>query len=214
MPRGSDQLPAHSYALLRAARSGRMHKRPAPTEDDDGDGDGLPSEKTEKKAAPMNEGFQVKVWQQIPRNEEGPTISHLAKRHKNTITLPSKALATQLSGPTITKATVRRLDAAGNPYTQEVTMADGQRVDGEIISTSVIPAPEQAGPAPSTAGTPARRKPPIPQTKKKPRGRGRGRGRGRIMPLPASTRPQPQNNAGLSGPSEVKTEVVAPNVSN
>lgn len=211
MPKDSEQLPAHSYALLRAARSGRMHKRPAPTEDDDGDADGLPTEKAEKKSAPVNEGFRVKTWVRVPRNEEGPTISHLAKRHKNTITLPSKALATQLGGPTITKATVRRVDAAGNPYTQEVTVADGQQVDGEIISTSVVAAP-QPGQIPPSAATPTRRKPPASQ-KKKTRGRGRGRGRGRLMPL-TSTRPEPQQGFGLDGSSQAQNQNIGPDVSN
>ncbi|CAN8100622.1 unnamed protein product [Discula destructiva] len=209
MPKDSEHLPPHSYALLRAARSGRMHKRPAAVEDDDGDAEGLPGDKTEKKAAPMDEGFKVSIWKQVPRNEEGPTISHLAKRHKNTVTLPSKALGTQVAGPTITKATVRRLDAAGNPYTQEVTVTEGQAVDGDIISTSVIAAPEQSSQTPQSVGTPARRKPPVPQ-KKKLRGRARARGRGRMVPLTPSARPGPQDGAGLGGASQVKLEGVGP----
>lgn len=213
MPKDSDLLPPHSLALLRAARSGCLRKRPAPADDEDGDADALPGDKTEKKASAMDEGFRVKMWKQIPRSEEGSTISYLAKRHKDTITLPSKALATQTAGPTITKATVRRIDAAGNPYTQEVTVTDGQQVDGEIISTSVIPAPEQAGQAAPAAATPTRRKPPIPQ-KKKGRGRGRGaRGRGRVLPLQASTRPIPQDGSAIDKTGEIKNEVIGPDVS-
>lgn len=206
MPKDSDLLPPHSLALLKAARSGRLRKRPTPADDDDGDADALPGDKTEKKASAMGEGFRALIWKQVPRSEEGPTISHLAKRHKATITLPSKAFATQTAGPTITKATVRRIDAAGNPYTQEVTVSDGQQVDGEIISTNVVPVPEQTGQAPSAVGTPTRRKPPIPQ-KKKSRGRGRGRGRGRVLPL------QTSSNPGLvDGVGGVKNEGVGPDV--
>lgn len=204
-------LPAHSQALLRAARSGALYKRPAPADDDDVDGDGLPGDKPEKKVSAMSQGFQVGIWKKVPRNAEGPSVSHLAKRHKGTITLPSKALATQITGPMITKATVRRIDAAGNPYTQEVTIADGQQVDGEIISTSVVPAPEQPAQTTPAAGTPGRRKPPLPQ-KKNRRGRGRGRGRGRMM-LPTSTRPDPQTGAVPDGASEVKAEGTATAVS-
>lgn len=213
MPKDSDLLPPHSLALLRAARSGRLRKRPTPADEDDADADALPGDKIEKKASAMDEGFRVLVWKQVPRSEEGPTISHLAKRQKGTITLPSKALATQTAGPTITKATVRRIDAAGNPYTQEVTVNDGQQVDGEIISTNVVPAPEQTGLAPPAAATPTRRKPPIPQ-KKKGRGRGaRGRGRGRTLPLQATARPGPQDGPGVDGATGIKNEGVGPDVS-
>lgn len=211
MPKDSEMLPPHSQALLRAARSGALYKRPPPADDDDGDADGLPGDKPEKKVSAISQGFTVGVWKKVARNAEGPTISHLAKRHKGTITLPSKALATQITGPMITKATVRRIDAAGNPYTQEVTVTDGQQVDGEIISTSVVPAPEQPAQAAPAAGTPVRRKPPIPQ-KKKGRGRGRGRGRGKL-PLPTSTRSDAPEGTGLDGASEIKNEGVASSVS-
>lgn len=212
MPPNSELLPPHSYNLLRAARSGRMHKRPTPVEDDDVEADLLPGDKPEKKSAPETSGFQVLTWARVPRNEEGPTISHLAKRHKNTITLPSNILGTQHVGPTITKATVERLDAAGNPYTQEVTLTAGQAVDGKIISERVIAAPDQSSQQPPAAATPIRRKPPIPQ-KKKNRGRGRGRGRGRMVPLIPSTRPVSQSVAGLDGSSQKKNETIGLDVS-
>lgn len=212
MPKDSEMLAPHSQALLRAARSGALYKRPPPLEDDDADADGQ-GDKAEKKVSAISQGFTVGVWKKVPRNAEGTTVSHLAKRHKGTITLPSKALATQISGPMITKATVKRIDAAGNPYTQEVTITDGQHVDGEIISTSVVPAPEQAAQAAPAVATPVRRKPPIPQ-KKKGRGRGRGRGRGSgRLPLPTSTRPGAPDGTGLDGTTEVKNEGANPDVS-
>lgn len=213
MPKGSELLPPHSLALLRAARSGALYKRAPPPDDEDGDAEGLPGDKAEKKVSGFNEGFQVPVWKQVARNAEGPTVSHLAKRHKGTITLPSKMLATQITGPMVTKATVKRIDAAGNPYTQEVILTDGQQVDGEIISTSVVAAPEQAGPSSSSAATPGRRKPPHAQKKKGRRGRG-GRGRGRL-PLQTSTRSDTQNGTalGLEGVSEAKDGGLGPDVS-
>lgn len=211
MPKDSDQLPAHSLNLLRLARSGRIYKRPTAGDDEDGDGDGLPGDKADKKGSAINEGFKLQVWKQVPRSAEGPTISYLAKRKPGTITLPSKSLlALQATGPTITKAIVKRNDAAGNSYTQEVTITPGQQVDGEIISTSVVPAPEPAA-TPSAVGTPIRRKPPVPQ-KKKGRGRGRGRGRARA-PLTATTRADVQAGARLEGASDIKTEAAGPDVS-
>ena len=39
MPKDSNLLPPHSQELLRAARSGRLYKRPAPVENEDDDAD-------------------------------------------------------------------------------------------------------------------------------------------------------------------------------
>ncbi|KAI0154491.1 hypothetical protein GGR52DRAFT_588284 [Hypoxylon sp. FL1284] len=142
MPKDSHLLPTHTQELLRAARSGRLYKRPPPTEEEEVDADAAPAEKPEKKEEdPTSKGFQVKVWKQVARNAEGPTVSHLAKRRKGLVTLSSSIPAGPSSGPAIVKATVRRVDAAGNPYTQEVTLNEGQPVEGEIISTTVVPAP-------------------------------------------------------------------------
>ncbi|KAL7621243.1 hypothetical protein AAE478_008560 [Parahypoxylon ruwenzoriense] len=186
MPKDSHLLPAHTQELLRAARSGRLYKRPPPAEEEEVDADAALAEKPEKKEEdPSTQGFQVRVWKQVPRNAEGPTVSHLAKRRKGVITLSSNPPAGASSGPTIMKATVRRIDAAGNPYTQEITLNEGQPVDGEIISTTVVPAsisaPNGDG---STAATPVRRRPPPPKRKPK----GPGRGRKKKLPLPTTTR--------------------------
>ncbi|KAJ8128126.1 hypothetical protein O1611_g5510 [Lasiodiplodia mahajangana] len=103
-----------------------------------------------------------------------------AGRSKGTVTLSSDLPAGAAPGPTITKATVRRIDAAGNPYTQEVTLNEGQAVDGEIISTTVVAAPAPTINA-EVSATPVRRRPPPPKRKPK----GPGRGRKKRLPLPA-----------------------------
>ncbi|KAI1276327.1 hypothetical protein F5Y07DRAFT_140115 [Xylaria sp. FL0933] len=185
MPKDSHLLPNHTQELLRAARSGRLYKRPAPAEEEEAEADPAVPEKAEKKEEdPSTKGFQIKIWKQVPRNAEGPTISHLAKKRKGTVTLSSDLPAGAASGPTITKATVRRIDAAGNPYTQEVTLNEGQPVDGEIISTTVVAAPTPSVTV-EAAVTPVRRRPPPPKRKPK----GPGRGRRKKLPLPATSHP-------------------------
>lgn len=193
MPKDSQLLPTHTQELLRAARSGRLYKRPAPTEDEETEVDPTVTEKVEKKEEDASTmGFQIKVWKQVARNAEGPTVSYLAKRRKGTITLSSNFAAGPAPGPTITKATVRRIDAAGNPYTQEVTLNEGQPVDGEIISTTVVAIANPNPNADSGAATPVRKRPPPPKRKPK----GPGRGRRKKLPLPLTTHPDAANPAG------------------
>ncbi|KAI1823749.1 hypothetical protein F4861DRAFT_307376 [Xylaria intraflava] len=197
MPKDSHLLPTHTQELLRAARSGRLYKRPAPAEEEEAEPDPAVSDKAEKKEEDLStKGFRIRVWKQVPRNAEGPTISYLAKRRKGTVTLSSELPAGAAPGPTITKATVRRIDAAGNPYTQEVTLNEGQPVDGEIISTTVVAVPNSnMSRDTSAAVTPMRRRPPPP--KRKPRGPGRGRRK--RLPLPVSSHPNTVNpTAGLA----------------
>ncbi|AEO65064.1 uncharacterized protein THITE_2111648 [Thermothielavioides terrestris NRRL 8126] len=205
MPRESHLLPPHSQELLRAARSGRLYKRPAPAEEEEGDPE-LDAVKGEKRDwEPPSEGYMVKIWKQVPRNAESPTISHLAKRHKNTVTLASKAAAAPLpTGPTVIRATVRRIDAAGNPYEQTVTISEGQHVDGEIISSTVVPASSAVqGELPLKQPTPSRRRPPPP--KRKAKGLGRGRKKGRLpLPLPATRSQAP----AADGAAPIKAEGV------
>ncbi|OTB07307.1 hypothetical protein M426DRAFT_20018 [Hypoxylon sp. CI-4A] len=203
MPKDSHLLPTHTQELLRAARSGRLYKRPPPVEEEEVDQDAALAEKPEKKEEdPSTKGYQVKVWKQIARNAEGSTVSHLAKRRKGVITLSSSLLAGASSGPTIVKATVRRTDAAGNPYTQEITLNEGQPVDGEIISTMVVPAPNVTanGDTSAAAATPVRRRPPPPKRKPK----GPGRGRKKKLPLPTSTRPETTNTGIDTAPDGAK----------
>ncbi|KAI1343317.1 hypothetical protein F5Y15DRAFT_230834 [Xylariaceae sp. FL0016] len=206
MPKDSNLLPNHTQELLRAARSGRLYKRPAPAEEEDADAEALLEEKKDKKEEdPSAKGFQIKIWKQIPRNAEGATISHLAKRRKATVTLSSDLPAGNIGGPTVTKATVRRLDATGNPYTREVTLHEGQSVDGEIISTTVVAVPQAAinADGASAAATPVRRRPPPP--KRKPKGPGRGRKK-KLLPLPLPARPEASGQDSSAATQGVKFE--------
>ncbi len=236
MPKDFQLLPPHSQDLLRAARSGRLYKRPLPVEEEEhpeGEaaiaaaiaagapvglahrnntapahiGPTVAEKAAEKKEEPIVDGYKIKVWKQVPRNTEGATVSHLAKRHKGTIQLPSKTSLSQTSGPTVTRATVRRIDAAGNPYEQTITLAEGQRVDGEIISTSVVPVPSAGGKCLSQQPTPQRRKPPPPRRKAKGSGRGRKKNM-KLMP-PSGSRPAQNGTATVdeSKPGPVAEQV-------
>ncbi|KAI1258895.1 hypothetical protein F5Y18DRAFT_411755 [Xylariaceae sp. FL1019] len=206
MPKDSNLLPAHTQELLRAARSGRLYKRPAPAEEEEPEVDALQAEKSDKKEEDSStKGFQIKVWKQVARNAEGSTVSHLAKRRKGIITLSSDLPAGAPAGPTVTKATVRRVDAAGNPYTQEITLNEGQPVDGEIISTTVVaaPAPNLTGDV-SASATPVRKRPPPP--KRKPKGPGRGRRKKMIPTLPLNPNAGPSAAAAAGAVQGVKIE--------
>lgn len=215
MPRDTHLLPPYSQELLRAARSGRLYKRPIPAEEEEVEAEVDTIVKGEKKDwnTPNNEGFMVKMWRQLPRNAETPTTSYLAKRPKNAVTLSSKTAVAQATGPTVTRATVRRIDAAGNPYEQTVTLTEGQQVDGEIISTTIVPAPSapQGELAPQQA-TPVRRRPPPP--KRKAKGIGRGRKKGKLpLPLPLPATRSSQASTAADGASAVKAESVGADVS-
>ena len=143
-----------------AARSGRLYKRPPPLEEDDADLETALPEKGEKKEDDTSsKGFTVKLWKQIPRNVEGNTVSHLAKRRKGTVTIASKTVQERPPTQTVTRATVRRVDAAGNPYTEDVMLVEGQKVDGEILSTRVEAVAGQVAGAPVVPQPPRRRIP-------------------------------------------------------
>jgi hypothetical protein len=191
MPKDAGLLPTHSQELLRAARSGHLYKRPLPSEEDDNDHDAVQAEKQIKKEeVHATNGFAIKLWKQVARNSE-TEYSHLAKRRKNTITIASKTPEDKFTGPTVTRATVRRVDAAGNPYTEEMTLQEGQRIEGEIISTRVEPVVARNG-QDAPAATPQRRRPPPPKRKAKA---GPGRGKKKIkQPLPEEG--QPATGAG------------------
>lgn len=204
MPKDSHLLPPHTQELLRAARSGRLYKRPPPLEEDDVDPDQALPDKAEKKDDDQStKGFSIKLWKQTPRNVEASTISHLAKRRKGTVTIASKTVVERVPVQTVTRATVRRTDAAGNPYTEDVTLVDGQKIDGEIIATRV----ETIGGTSHGEGLAAapqapRRRPPPPKRKKAGPGRGRKKTK---LPLPAGSAQPAPPVVGADG-TAVKTE--------
>ncbi|RDW77685.1 hypothetical protein BP6252_05738 [Coleophoma cylindrospora] len=164
MPKDYLDLPQHSQDLLRAARSGKIYKRPAPSEEEEVDPE-LVGEKPDKKDEdPKERGFTARAWKHVSR--ELPPIDYLAKRRKGLIRVGTKP-ATAAPVATVTKATVRRVDAAGNTYVQDMVVANGQKVEGEVIAQTVIPGPSTSEVQPS----PIKRKP----IKRKIKGPGRGR---------------------------------------
>lgn len=215
MPKDSSLLPPHSQELLIAARSGRLYKRPVPAEEEEADPDAIPDKPEKKEDEASSKGYSIKVWKQIPRNIEGAAVSHLAKRRKNTITIASKTVEDKFQGPTVTRATVRKVDAAGNPYTEEVTLAEGQQVSGQIIATRIVEA-VPGGPVEAAVATPSapRRRPPPPKRKAKA---GPGRGKKKIkLPLPGTEAPANPVAAvpGAAPAVPVQTETAAQNVCN
>jgi hypothetical protein len=182
MPKDANLLPSHTQELLRAARSGAIYKRQPLVEEEEGpDPEAVLPEKPEKKEEEDDtvKGYTVKTWKQLPRNVEANTISYLAPRRKGTVRIASKTVEEKIAGvATVTRATVRRIDAAGNPYTEEVILVDGQQVEGEIIATRQAPA---AGLGDGLAPPPVvRKRPPPPKRKGGP-----GRGKKKIkLPLP------------------------------
>ena len=184
MPKDSHLLPQHSQDLLRVARSGRLYVRRPPVEEEEVDAEAALGDKPEKKEEdPKEKGFSVKTWKLVPKHQEGPEIEFLAKRRKGlTGTAVKAAVAT---GPTITKARVRRTDAAGNTYVEDVVVAEGQALEGELISQTVVADPKPAVDGITTQPTPPRRRPPPPKRKAK----GPGRGRKRKLPLAPTSVP-------------------------
>lgn len=214
MPKDAALLPPHTQELLRAARSGRLYKRPPPVEDDEGDGETILDKPEKKDDDTSSQGYQIRIWKQLPKNIEAPAISHLAKRRKNTVTVASRTVEEKVTGPTVTRATVRRMDAAGNPYTEEVTLSEGQRVDGEVIATRVeavtAAQPDAFGAAPPSA---VRRRPPPPKRKAKA---GPGRGKKKIKqpllaekPVVGAAPAAAEAGAATAVKAEVKDVVVS-----
>lgn len=193
MPKDSHMLPQHSQDLLRAARSGRIYKRPTPAEEEEVETE-VQGEKVEKKDDEMKDkGFTAKAWKQIPRHMEGPDVEYLAKRRKGLITVSAKPAA---AVPTVTKATVKRIDAAGNEYVQNVVVQSGQKIEGEVISQTVVPDPAvvvgDAAPLPI---------PPKRQPKRKSKGPGRGKKKQKLGPPPNI--PQVLDANGVPQPAPV-----------
>lgn len=189
MPKDSHLLPQHSQDLLRAARSGKIFKRPAPVEEEEADVEAVLGDKSEKKEDdPKDKGYTVKVWKSVPRHLEGPDVEYLAKRRKGLITVAPKAAA----GPTLTKATVKRIDAAGNEYVQDIIVPQGQKVEGDVISQTTIPDPSANAQEGLLVPTPHKRKGPP---KRKLKGPGRGR---KKKPIPPTSAPQVPKADGVA----------------
>ncbi|KAF2709537.1 hypothetical protein K504DRAFT_467502 [Pleomassaria siparia CBS 279.74] len=198
MPRESHLLPEHSQQILRAARSGRIYKRPAPPEEDREIMD------DEEETKEIQKGFTVKKWVKVPRSQEDPEREYLAKRRKG---LPSQYASGQpLVEPTPMRETkVKKLDAEGNISVYKVLVPQGQTIAGEVqgADAAVIEAvPATAAPGTVVEGvgvvnaegvvvaseivqqTPPRRRPPIPKKKSR---RGPGRGRKKVVFVEGST---------------------------
>lgn len=192
-------LPQHSQDLLRAARSGKIYKRPAPVEEEEADPEVVAGEKPEKKDDDLKEkGFAAKAWKQIPRHLEAGDVEYLAKRRKGLITISKNTIPI----PTVTKATVKRTDAAGNEYVQDVVVPHGQHVDGEVIAKSIIPDPNAVAADPlAVQATPPRRKGPVPRKKLKGPGRGRKK-----KPVPPTSVPSVDANGSAIPPTPVPVE--------
>jgi len=209
LPKEFPLLPPHTQELLRAARSGRLYKRSA--EEEEPDADGAEGKGDKKDVEAVAAAYTIKAWRQVPRNNEGPTVSHLAKRPRNIVTISSKAAAPIISGPTARRVTVRKMDAAGNPYERTITLSEGQVVDGEIISETIIPAPAASTGDLTRQLTPVKKRPPPP--KRKPKGPGRGRKKGMLpLPLP-TTRGRTGGAGGDEEGSDAKDESDNPDVS-
>ncbi|KAF7867362.1 hypothetical protein EAF04_005445 [Stromatinia cepivora] len=169
MPKDSHLLPQHSQDLLRAARSGRIYKRPAPMDEEEQDLEATPGDKPDKKEDEIKDsGFTARAWKQIPGHQTASDMDFLAKRRKGL----GSAVPQPAPVPTVIQTTVRRTDAAGNEYLEKVIVPHGQTVVGDVVSQTTIPDPN------AVEGTPFRRKGPVGKKGK----RGPGRGRKKIVP--------------------------------
>jgi hypothetical protein len=215
MPRDSHMLPEHSQQLLRAARSGRLFKPPAPPEDDNE----MKDEEEESKE--IRTGFTVKKYVKVPRHIEVPEREYLAKRRKG---LPSPYVNGQVAQPALRETKVKKLDADGNVAVYRVLVPEGQAVEGEVQPTdaAIEVAPATAAPGTIVEGvgvvnaegvvvatdilmqTPPRRRPPPP---KKKRG-GPGRRKKVVFAEGATEQGTPASNTGseLLGVPGVKRE--------
>ncbi|QSZ31052.1 hypothetical protein DSL72_000613 [Monilinia vaccinii-corymbosi] len=167
MPKDSHLLPQHSQDLLRAARSGRIYKRPAPMDEEEQDLEVTPDKPDKKEDETKDSGFTARAWKHIPGHQNASDMDFLAKRRKGLASAVSKPHPV----PTVVQTTVRRTDAAGNEYLEKVIVPHGQTVVGEVVSQTTIPDPS------AVEGAPFRRKGPMGKRGK----RGPGRGRKKIM---------------------------------
>ncbi|KAF2819972.1 hypothetical protein CC86DRAFT_374687 [Ophiobolus disseminans] len=216
MPRDSHMLPDHSQQLLRAARSGRVYKPPAPPEDDNE----MKDEEEESKEVQI--GFTIKKYAKVARHLEATEPEYLAKRRKG---LPSQYAVNGIAQPALRETKVKKLDAEGNATVYKVLVPEGQAVEGEVqpsdAAIEVVPATAAPGTIVEGVGivnaqgvvvaseilqqTPPRRRAPPPKRK---RG-GPGRGRRRVGFVDGAARqgiPAPAVGADLLAVPGVKQE--------
>jgi hypothetical protein len=141
MPRDSHMLPEHSQQLLRAARSGRIYKPPAPPEDDN------EMEDKEEESKEVQTGFTIKKYVKIARHLEVTEPEYLAKRREG---LPSQYVANGVAQPVLREAKVKKLDAEGNATVYKVLVPEGQTVPDEVQPTD---AAIEAAPVTAAPGT-------------------------------------------------------------
>jgi hypothetical protein len=219
MPRDSHMLPEHSQQLLRAARSGKLYKPPAPPEDDNE----MKDEEEESKE--IRTGFTIRKYVKVPRHIEVSEPEYLAKRRKG---LPSPYVNGQVAQPALRETKIKKLDADGNVAVYKVLVPEGQVVDGEVQPTdaAIEVAPATAAPGTIVEGvgvvnaegivvanellqqTPPRRRPPPPPKKKVKRG-GPGRGKKKVVFAEGATEQgTPASNTGneMLGVAGVKRE--------
>jgi hypothetical protein len=187
MPRESTLLSEMSRQLLRIARLPRVSKPAVTVEEEEKE----PAEEEEVKEE--RKGFSLKRWVQMGKSYDPPEREYLAKRRKG---LPPMhdgfAPIYDTSGlpKPMTTMKVRKYDAEGNSHVYDVIAPVGQKVAGEILDdekAATVPVEPPAAPGTVIEGLgvvneegvvvaqPIRRKPPIPQKRKKKGGPGRSK---------------------------------------
>jgi len=145
MPEGSNNYPLWSQQILRAARAGRILKSQEIVRnlyrktggDDEKDveaeegADGVVEDA--KRGVKRNaQGFEVKKWSQLSRQQEESFPEYLAPRRSG---LPSIHLIPAVNPNNMRQTRVRRLDATNRPIIYEVLIAEGKTIDGEVTET-------------------------------------------------------------------------------
>ncbi|KAI9889517.1 MAG: LYR motif-containing protein 4 [Vezdaea aestivalis] len=178
MPKDAHLLSPMSYALLKAARAGRV-QRPSPTDSESKENADGEAEEIEDR------GFQIKKWALVPRENENPDeFNYLAERRKGLVSA-LKREAPQATRIDMRRLKVRRIDNAGNSYITEEMRAPGETVEGEILEETLVKSTTSfGGLADGLEGvsgavdgaivmTPDRRRPPPPRKKGKGARKGR-----------------------------------------
>jgi len=145
MPEGSANYPLHSQQILRAARAGNILKSQEiirnlyrktggdddkEVEADDGvEGANEDAKRGVKRSA---QGFQVKKWSQLARQQEESFPEYLAPRRAG---LPSIHRIPIVNPNNMRQTRVRRVDATNQPVIYEVLIAEGKTIDGEATET-------------------------------------------------------------------------------